>query len=604
VLRELIREIQRKPPGVRDGLIAFAITAPAGSLAWLVVSKISTSVHRNLSDAASSAIGFGVVAFVALAWLFREPIRRASGKYKPKGDCLAVYIAQFEGDINSRVLQQRIEATIRADFGNTIDIIYTELPPLPPQSENAETEAAEVSAKARALLAESGGDIAIWGKLLDVRQEACPVHFVLPNESGSTSNSFRFNGEKLETAFSAELGSVIAARAAAYADATVEKAGGDYSADAFAAIAQRLGPIVDQIPDCIPVGDRSRLLRAFGRIHAAIQSQSGENAPLDVAIQSYKRALSFLQPDHHPFDWARLKTDLGESLKDLGWRQFGVEKLTEAVGVLREALEVPEFSRNPAERAVAERALSEALNELGRREGKVETIREGIAAANRAIGLLDPKESPQQWAIAQGALGMGLYQLGRLDEGTEHLQASVAAFESELTELTRLGRHLDCGIAKHNMANAFLKWGQKAGSPEKIRRAVDEYRAALDVLKAFPLEWAHAQVNLGNALTELSTWEDTEERLREGIAAYELALNTELTRARDAHWWASTQFNCGVSLVRLGELQTDSIAFQRAETTFRQSLAVWTSGPEHDQAIEALAHVHLRLKERGDRGVQ
>ncbi len=542
------------------------------------------------------------MAFVVLAWLFREPISRATGTYKPKGDRLAIYVAQFEGDNNSRVLQQRIEATIHADFGKTIDLIYCEIPPLPPHSENAETEAAEVSAKARALLAERGGDILIWGKLLDVRQEACPVHFILPDEEGSTSNSFRFGGEKLEAAFSAKLGSAIAARAIDYAEVVNENPGGEYCADALAAIAQKLAPIIDRMPECVLAYDRSRLFGAFGRIHDEIHFQSGENAPADVAIQSLNKALNFLQREEHPIEWARLKTDLGVSLISLGWKQFGVEKLTEAVGALREALEVPEFTRDPQVCAWAEEKLSQALGELGKREGKAETIRESIAAANRALDILDPKENPAQWARAQGALGMGHLALSRLDQAGEHFQAAVSAFESELTEFTRLGLRLESGIAKTNMASAYLEWGEKAWLPEKTRRAVDEYHAALAAMKPFPLQWARAQVNLGRALAVLSRWEEPDERLKEAIAAYELALNTELTRGRGAGLWANAQFQCGVALARLGELQTDIMAFERAETALRQALTILTSGREHDQAIEVLAHVHRRLKERRDRG--
>jgi tetratricopeptide (TPR) repeat protein len=600
VLRELIREIQRKPPGVRDSLIAFAISAPAGSLGWLAVSKISRSFHKDLSDAASSAIGFGIVALVLLVWLFREPIRRAAGTYKPKGDRLAIYVAQFEGDNNSRVLQQRIESTVRADFGETIDVIYCQLPPLPPYSENADTEAAEVSARARVLLAESGGDILIWGKLLDVRQEACPVHFILPGDEVSTSNSFRFRGEKLEAAFSAGLGTALASRAMAYADAAREVAEGEHAADALAAIA-RLSPLVDRMPECILSFDRSRLLRAFGLIHYPIRFQSGESAPLDVAIKSFKTALTFLKRNDHPLDWARLHADLGSSLKYLGWWQVGVGKLKEAAAVLRQALEVPDFTRSPRECAWAECDLSEALGELGRREGKAGTIREGIAAANRALDMLDPKVDPEMWARAQGALGMGFLELAALDEETEHCQTAIAAFECELTQRASLGSRLG-GIAKLNMAIAYLGWGRMGGLPEKIRTAVNESRAALAVLKPFPVEWARAQINLGDALTDLSRWEEPEERLKEAIVAYELALSTELRRRWNADLWAKGQFNCGLALSRLGELQKDLMAFQRAETALRQALTVWTSGRQHDQAIEVLAHVHRCLKDRLDRG--
>jgi tetratricopeptide (TPR) repeat protein len=117
-------------------------------------------------------------------------------------------------------------------------------------------------------------------------------------------------------------------------------------------------------------------------------------------------------------------------------------------------------------------------------------------------------------------------------------------------------------------------------------------------LEPFPLEWAHAQIGLGDALAALSKWEDREERLKEAIAAYELDLNTELTLGRDTRWGRTRNTGYGLALSRLGELQTDRMAFGRAEVALRQALSVWTSGHDNDLAIEALAYVHRRLKER------
>jgi len=529
----------------------------------------------------------------------RGPIRRVFGTPKPKGDRLAIYVVRFKRNRDSSLLRDRIDATIRTDFGNTIQVLYADFPPLPAHCENSESEAAEVAATARARLGETGGDLVIWGKLLDVNQGACTIHFVSPEEDRSRAESFAFrDGMLLEAAFSADLGAAVAARAAAYADFSTENVGGEYSVDALATIARRLAPVVDEMPECVRSSDRGRLLRAFGDIQDVMGFQSGETAYLDVAIQSYEKALTFLPRDRHPLDWACLKSNLGGTFSTLGCRQWGVETLTKAAEALREALEELKLTRDRSECATAECTLGDVLGELGAREGSTETIEEGVAAVNRALRMLDPDEEPTVWVRAQVILGSGLSKLSHLDQGMVHFESAIAAYQRALTKCTKEGARLQWGIITFEMAIAFTQWGERAELPDKVRRAIDEYREALAALEPFPLEWAHAQTGLGDALTVLSKWEDREERLKEAIAAYELGLNTELTRERDAEWWACAQYNCGLALSRLGELQTDRMAFERAEIALRQALSVWTSGPDNDDAIEALAYVHRCLKER------
>jgi tetratricopeptide (TPR) repeat protein len=153
-------------------------------------------------------------------------------------------------------------------------------------------------------------------------------------------------------------------------------------------------------------------------------------------------------------------------------------------------------------------------------------------------------------------------------------------------------------ITPAELARALAKWGARAGQPEKLRQAVEVFRAALVALKPFPDSWALAQIALAYALVNLSNWEAPDEHLEQAVSEYEFALNTELTLERDPNLWSIAQYNCGLALSLLGERQTGTVMFERAETAFRQALTIWDSGPEHDSAIRALAHVIKRIKDR------
>jgi hypothetical protein len=64
------------------------------------------------------------------------------------------------------------------------------------------------------------------------------------------------------------------------------------------------------------------------------------------------------------------------------------------------------------------------------------------------------------------------------------------------------------------------------------RKVLDEYTRA-----RVPLQWAGAQVNLGNALQTLGERESGTAKLEEAVAAYRAALE-EWTRARVPLQWA------------------------------------------------------------------
>src|SRR6266852_4923316 len=119
-----MRVIQKRSPSIRDNLIAAVIFTLAGSAAALTVSKVSKWVHGDLSDLSSTLIGYGIAAVFVLAWMSPGPMRRVFGTSKPRGDRLAIYVARFKRNRGSSLLQDRIDATIRTDFDNTIQVLY------------------------------------------------------------------------------------------------------------------------------------------------------------------------------------------------------------------------------------------------------------------------------------------------------------------------------------------------------------------------------------------------------------------------------------------------------------------------------------------------
>jgi hypothetical protein len=321
-LREKLRARQRS---VQDQLIPPVTTLVVFAAAAFATSKISKWLHRDLSDLASNLIGAAVAAPLLL-WIFRKRLRDLIGPPRPKGDRLAIYVTRFKHDKTSRTLQDRIEATIRKDFGGAVQVLKTALGRPVVQSESSESEAAQVAEGARALLGQTGGEMVVWGKLVNIGEGSCEIHFVSPdpNEDRPREEAYGFrDGTLLDADFSADLGSALAARGEAYANLASDSLGGDYMIDALSAVARRFEPLVRRMPECVRPYDRGRLLRATGEMDYAIGVQSGENAPLEEAVRLLEDASDFFPRDRFQLDWARSQELLGFGLKTLGGETMG-----------------------------------------------------------------------------------------------------------------------------------------------------------------------------------------------------------------------------------------------------------------------------------------
>jgi hypothetical protein len=111
------------------------------------------------------------------------------------------------------------------------------------------------------------------------------------------------------------------------------------------------------------------------------------------------------------------------------------------------------------------------------------------------------------------------------------------------------------------------------------------YRLALQELtrERVPLQWAEAQMNLGNALARLGEREATTARLEEAVSSFRLAL-LEWTRERVPLQWAQTQMSLGVALSVLGERETGTARLVEAVTAWDLCLTVGDSGWPQERA--------------------
>src|SRR5690606_34788648 len=107
---------------------------------------------------------------------------------------------------------------------------------------------------------------------------------------------------------------------------------------------------------------------------------------------------------------------------------------------------------------------------------------------------------------------------------------------------------------------------------------VEMRRAALEVLslEGAPLEWANAQNGLGTSLLNLSTREQTGERLPEARAAFEATLKV-FTRETQPMQWAFAQNNIGDVHWNMASMGAGEAEFRKALDQFELAKSVFVS---------------------------
>jgi tetratricopeptide (TPR) repeat protein len=504
-------------PGVFQGLIAAAVGGacqPAVSWCW------QHAVHKAPPDWIAATLpnaGGAAVLFFAL-WLsgslvHREVRQRRYKTVKSKGDRLAIYVAQLDGDDAQGTMQRAIIDTLLHELGKAA----TEVLPAGEclrltEGASTDTEALAASRRARALLRASGGQLMIWGRVLSAGEHRrLSLRFVSATQDGATEGARAglTTDFRLEPRFLTDLGAALAAEAVAEASPAITDRG-KYVADRLIPIADRLAKLADRLPASLSTADRGTVLLSLGNAQLTIGAQSGDEHRLAAAIGAYRAALQEYTRDRGPLNWATTQNNLGNALTALGERESGTARLEEAVAAYRAALQ--EYTRDRV---------------------------------------------PLNWATTQNNLGTALQTLGERESGTARLEEAVAAYRAALQERTRDRVPLDWAETQNNLGNALARLGERDSGTARLEEAVAAYRAALQeyTRDRVPLDWAATQNNLGNALRALGERDSGTARLEEAVAAYRAALQ-ECTRDRVPLDCATTQNNLGIALARLGERES------------------------------------------------
>lgn len=198
---------------------------------------------------------------------------------------------------------------------------------------------------------------------------------------------------------------------------------------------------------------------------------------------------------------------------------------------------------------------------------------EHYAEATRIAIAADPMVA-RDYEREQGntlvALGSEFGQNQPLHEAIDHFRRLLAATE-------RASTPLDWAHAQNNLGFALWRLGEQESGTGALDEAVRAFRDALQELtrEKVPTEWANVLNNLGLALWRIGEREGGAEKLEEAAASYREALK-ERTRERLPVEWAETQSNLGMALARLGQRQSGTETLEQSVAAYREALKVRT----------------------------
>ncbi|MEX2264131.1 MAG: tetratricopeptide repeat protein, partial [Bryobacteraceae bacterium] len=393
----------------------------------------------------------------------RAATRRRRATARAKGDRLSVYVARFGEDKESETTRKNVIDSIVRELGKErVEVLPAGIDLRLTEGVSSDVAAHDAAHKARSLLKKKGGDLLIWGQLLSMEGRAVvELRFVSANHDGSEGQRFGFTSKlMLETDFGPEMGAALAAVSSALA-APVFRDAGKYLARTLVPVAERLAPLIRNIPTSMREDDRARLLFSYGLIQTVIGEQSGESARLEEAVAAFREMLREWTRERVPLDWAMTQNNLGNALGRLGERESGTARLGEAVAAYREALREWTRERTPLDWAMTQNNLGNALRSLGERESGTARLEEAVAACREALLERTRPRVPLDWAMTQNNLGNALTRLGERESGTGRLEQAVAAYREALQERTRERVPLDWAMTQNNLGNALWRLGER-----------------------------------------------------------------------------------------------------------------------------------------------
>ena len=194
--------------------------------------------------------------------------------------------------------------------------------------------------------------------------------------------------------------------------------------------------------------------------------------------------------------------------------------------------------------------------------------------ANATLSQVKPEQA-YSLAAAIGQFSTLIWLQFPLGNRAINLEIAITGYNLVATVFTRKAFPLEWATTQNNMGAAYCDriWGERA---ENLEAAIRCYEAALKeyTRETFPQKWASIHNNLGNVYCDRIRYEKAENL--EVAICYYLAALEECTREAVPDEWAKIQNNLGTAyLSRIGEGKAENL--EEAIRCFSAALEVYTA---------------------------
>jgi tetratricopeptide (TPR) repeat protein len=344
----------------------------------------------------------------------------------------------------------------------------------------------------------------------------------------------------------------------------------------------------------ISAKDRSeRQLEAAG-IWRELARRTGDVAALRKAASAAELAAKGFERETRPQGWARARCEQARAAL-LGAALFGDDGLNAAAEVALIEAQKAAGAAPSAAMAAAGRALIDARKALG--EADRERVLAVAAAFDGPIGIL-------QAYGRRRAIGR-LLASGASADRAELLTASGLRLQDPmllrmaLDGLAQTLSRLDPAYEPLSWASAAMRRGSARvaladldGDLAEIAEAVNDLVGVLEHITRdhSPLDWAHAQQALAQALQGLAEATDCDRAFDQAVGCYDRALTVFETQPTLIDG-AAAAYNRAVCLARRAEILGDLGELAKAETALRADLAA--SNPAKDPVSWAVRQLNF-----------
>ena len=364
---------------------------------------------------------------------------------------------------------------------------------------------------------------------------------------------------------------------------------------------QRRIELIDALLNRIPAGPfelfRASLLNERGLAYQALQG-TDRQANQRKAMESYREALRYNNPEKAPSQYAMIHSNLGTAFVNFREGDLAMN-LRQAVEHYGEALRVFTPEKTPLDFARMQINLGSVHLRLPSGE-RLSNLREAISSFEQALIYLTPENAPLEFAKTNCYLATAYINLPALDRA-ENLQRALACIQKAQTILTPESTPYDHAMSELLLGEIQAEWNS-VDLISHLDEAFKHLQKAMSFFAsdAYPFEWATIQEYLGVAHSRRNTGNSVQNIQR----AIECFRNALTVHTRDATPWnyAQTRNNLGSSLVALPSADR-SANLREAIECFETALLVFT--PESDPSQYAatqnnLGNAHYQMT-TGDR---